>query len=221
MVGAINPNASQSIAMQIHLAKTADYMLLPGEPFPAEGIASLSSLAATATTATETATVTSTPTPTPPSTSETAVTTPQHHSSGLSTGAIAGVAVGSAVGAIAIAGLFFLLWRNKSLKQDLNRQNASTPYRGWSDADNVSPAAFAANQSFATSNRHNSQLPAYQSVGLGMSDMPKPDDEDGFQGGDRGRTPERTSMSPQRRFTEQDQQYRSAYQAMAPQQLQR
>ncbi|TIA27952.1 hypothetical protein D6C78_10962 [Aureobasidium pullulans] len=44
MVGVINPNSSTSISVQKRLAKHSDYMLQPGEGFPSEASASLSSV---------------------------------------------------------------------------------------------------------------------------------------------------------------------------------
>lgn len=104
MVGVINPNSSVSPSVQKDLAKRSDYMLEPGEDFPAEASASLSSISASATpTAGTSSTATSTPTPTPVATH-----------SGLSSGAIAGIAIGGAAVFILGAALFFWVARSCS-----------------------------------------------------------------------------------------------------------
>lgn len=123
MVGGINLNASTPISNQIGLARQADYMLLPGEPFPSEAEqASLASLAAKATTATFT--VTATGGGHSHSGSAGAYSGDKHYDeeSGLSTGATAGIAVGAAVVALAGAGLLLLLLRTRKLKKKLDAQ---------------------------------------------------------------------------------------------------
>ncbi|KAF2221363.1 hypothetical protein BDZ85DRAFT_169882, partial [Elsinoe ampelina] len=86
MVGAINPNSSAQVSEQQNLARAANYMLQPGEPFPAEASSSMSSLATSTPTAPPvvSSTPTSSPTPTPAPTSSPA----------LFKGAIAGIAIG-------------------------------------------------------------------------------------------------------------------------------
>ena len=127
MVGAINANGSTSVSRQIALANEADYVLLPGEPFPDERMSSASEIAQTATVETVIGAPTSDSADAESSDEAAAAS---HHSSGLSGGAIAGIVVG-AVAAIAIlAGLFFLLGRTKSMKKrldekDNNAQNAA------------------------------------------------------------------------------------------------
>lgn len=83
MVGAINPNATQTFAAQQAAAMSAPYMLVPGQPFPAEG----------------------TPAPSP-----SLSPAPTTH---LGAGAIAGIAVGAVAGIALLAALCFLLGRNK------------------------------------------------------------------------------------------------------------
>jgi len=122
MVGVINPNASTSIDTQITLANKADYMLEPGESLPAGISASIASLAATAT---QTLTVTATPTTSPTSSatsSSPSSTSNSSHSSGLSGGAIAGIAIGAAAVAGIAAALFFLIGRNRTLKEQVDKQ---------------------------------------------------------------------------------------------------
>jgi hypothetical protein len=101
-------------------------MLQPGEDFPDEGgPSSSSSISASPTTHYES---TSTPTSTP---TTVAVATPTQtpepaKKSGLSAGAIAGIAVGGAAVLIIVIALFYLLGRNKSLRQ-MTRRTGTTP----------------------------------------------------------------------------------------------
>lgn len=119
MVGVINPNSSNQITEQIKLAHQANLMLQPGEAFPNEGIASSASALASTATATVTATPTSSPT---------ASSTPAASSKKLSSGAIAGIAVG-AVAVLAIAGaLFYLFGRNRRLKERITQRDSTMPH---------------------------------------------------------------------------------------------
>ncbi|KAI9657149.1 MAG: hypothetical protein M1821_003315 [Bathelium mastoideum] len=111
MVGVINPNSSQVLATQKALAKSSDYMLEPGQPFPQEAASSISSIAATAT-ATVTAAFTE-------GTQGSEPMTMTNSHSGLSGGAIAGIVVGVLAVLLLAAALFFYLGRAKSLKQAL------------------------------------------------------------------------------------------------------
>ncbi|KAL7268894.1 hypothetical protein RUND412_008463 [Rhizina undulata] len=89
MVGIINPNASTPIAALIKAASQASYDLSPGESFPTEGTSTSSS-----------------------SSSSSASNT--SHGVTLSTGAIAGIAIGGAA-ALALFGLlFFFVGRKKA-----------------------------------------------------------------------------------------------------------
>jgi len=151
MVGVINPNSSTSLDTQIELAKQADYMLEPGEAFASEASASISSLAATATTAVLTVTATNSLSPTLSGSSSS--NNHQHQSSaGLSTGAIVGIAIGAAAAALCVAALFFMMGRQKSLKEEVARHRAAAP----------SPALIAPFMMTEAQSRHASQLPAYQ-----------------------------------------------------------
>lgn len=108
MVGAINANSTQTLALQIEAAERADYQLEVGDPVPNEA----------------TSTILNAPT-----------STPTHSSSGgshLSGGAIAGIVVGGVAFLVVCAALFFYVGRSKSLKEVLKRQDrnangASTP----------------------------------------------------------------------------------------------
>ncbi|RMZ67089.1 extracellular serine-rich [Pyrenophora seminiperda CCB06] len=109
MVGVINPNSTQTLAAQVQAAAKADFQIAPGQPIPAEASSILSN----------------------PSTS-TPTSTSAPHSGGsgggshtLSTGAIAGIAVGGAAFIILCAALFFFVGRSKTLKETIRRQDAT------------------------------------------------------------------------------------------------
>jgi hypothetical protein len=108
MVGAINPNSTQTLASQVHAAAMADYELLPGEPIPKEGASSSS-------TSSPTSTPTESSAPPPPSSNQ--------GEDKLSTGAIVGIAIGVAAFIIACAALFFFVGRHGKLKEMVNRHN--------------------------------------------------------------------------------------------------
>lgn len=102
MVGAINPNSTQTLASQIQAAKNADFQLAVGDPVPNEATSS----------------ILNGPTSTPESSS----------SSGgvhLSGGAIAGIVVGGVAFLAICAALFFFVGRSKSLKEVIKRQDAN------------------------------------------------------------------------------------------------
>jgi plastocyanin len=123
MLGAINPIAETPVLTQMALAKEADYQRLPGQDLPQEAFLSLSSLAQSATTVTVTAGQTSMPVSTTSaaaaSTSTTAATAPVPSHSGLTTGAIAGIAVGGVIILALAAGLFYFFGRSKTLKEQV------------------------------------------------------------------------------------------------------
>lgn len=157
MLGVINANSTGQVLQQQALAKQADYMLEPGQPFPNEEVAaSMSSLAASMTTETLTATATVTAAATTSAVAPDTHTS-SHHSSGLSPGAIAGIAIGAAAVLALAAALFFFLGRTKSLKNAL-RNNPSSP--STSSRPNDAPVMGSPGTSYG--NPHNSQLPAYQ-----------------------------------------------------------
>lgn len=169
MVGGINLNSSTPISNQIGLARKADYMLLPGQPFPNEDQqASLASLAAKATTSTFT--ITATPSSeSSPAASSTSASADDNHDHGLSAGATAGIAVGSAIAALAGAGLLFLLLRTRSLKKRLDAQQ---------DAQNR-PPPMGYGPPWGYQHRTMSQLPPYEA-----GQEYKPPDGEGYAGGD-------------------------------------
>lgn len=106
MVGAINPNSTQTLASQVQAAAQADFQIAPGQPIPAEASSTLSSYSGA--------------TGTPPPSNYNA----NHSSSTLSGGAIAGIVVGSVAFLVICAALFFFVGRSKSLKETLKQQNA-------------------------------------------------------------------------------------------------
>lgn len=179
MVGVINADSSTSIVTQIALAKGADYMLEPGEPFPDEAQTLMASMAASAT-ATVTVTPSSTPTPTPTVTSSSDSSgnndndndDSHHHksSNALSPGAIAGIAIGAAAIALMAAALFFYFGRTKSLKEALESHQHVPQYAP--EPMQASGGGFyqAASRDHS---RHNSNLPPYAGFG-----SPKPEDKE-------------------------------------------
>ncbi|KAF1990915.1 hypothetical protein K402DRAFT_389816 [Aulographum hederae CBS 113979] len=122
MVGVINPNATTSLEQHKQAARDSAYMLQPGEAFPAEADPSSANPSATATSAGSAASSTSSGAPAPTgSGSSDAQEGSSHH--GLSTGAIAGIAIGGAAVLLLAAAVFFMMGRNKSLKDTLHRQS--------------------------------------------------------------------------------------------------
>ena len=197
MVGGINLNATTPLSNQIGLAREADYMLLPGEPFPNEQQqASMASLAATATTATFTVTSTPSDGSGQYGGSYNDGHDDNHHAeggAGLSSGAIAGIAVGAAVGAAAAVGLIWLLLRTRKLKKRLDQQQiqSNQPPMG-PQSPMYGHGGYPPHQS-----RQVSGLPPYQSHAVG-ADMYKPPDHEGYAASDvpsRGMSPHH-SVSP-------------------------
>jgi hypothetical protein len=111
-------NATTSLAIQKQLAKDASYMLQPGQYFPPEASASISLLGASAT---------SDPVSHPTSTTS-ATPTPVSSHSGLSSGAIAGVAVCAAAVFVLAAALFFFIGRSrKAYSPEVRQSSQFTP----------------------------------------------------------------------------------------------
>jgi hypothetical protein len=107
MVGVINPNDTWTLAKQVEAARTADFMVAPGDKIPSEASSTLSmpSSMATATQAPE--------------------SSHDDHPHKLSGGAIAGIVVGAVAFLVICAALFFYVGRTKSLKEVLKRQDAT------------------------------------------------------------------------------------------------
>lgn len=117
MVGVVNPNATTSLQNQKQLAKDSSFMLTPGQPWPDEAEDPFT------TTAGSTPTATSTPSnPTANATGvSTSASTSSHHSS-LSTGAIAGIAIGATAVALAAAALLYICGRQSRRHTAINQQ---------------------------------------------------------------------------------------------------
>jgi hypothetical protein len=122
MVGAINPNATTSLVTQRELAMKSTFMLEPGEPWPSEGAAdpfTTTATAAVTTVATSTAT-------SQPNYTELAGETKKSHT--LSTGAIAGIAIGGVAIALIVAALLYLCGRrSRRNKHELLAQHPYSP----------------------------------------------------------------------------------------------
>ncbi|EXJ60056.1 hypothetical protein A1O7_04205 [Cladophialophora yegresii CBS 114405] len=134
MVGVINPNASVSLDTHKQYAADADFALLPGEPWPDEHDPSVTTSTSTATaiyTTSMTATMSSTPTTSGSASGATATPESHAHQSTLSTGAIAGIAVGGAAVVLAAAALIFFCGR-RSRRRARNEQPTAptTPAMG-------------------------------------------------------------------------------------------
>ncbi|KAJ5787622.1 Cupredoxin [Penicillium paradoxum] len=102
MVGAINPNSSQTWNTQYQKALVYPYMLVPGESPPPEGEDSKSN-----------------------DDSESGSSQESHHS-GLSKGAIAGIAVAAVVFVGILIALFFVLGRNRVYSQWMSSEDGRT-----------------------------------------------------------------------------------------------
>ena len=112
MMGVINPNASESLQVQRDSVTNSSIMLQPGQAWPAEG----SSTILPTTTVTSAPTSASTPYSQPAATTSAAATASSHKSS-LSTGAIAGIAIGGAAVLIAAGVLIWWCGRQSRRKQ--------------------------------------------------------------------------------------------------------
>jgi hypothetical protein len=183
MIGGINLDASTPISNQIGLARKQDILKIPGDPYLNESQQmSINELIATATQSVFTVT----------DTTETISSEyPQygighdgesgdksydeHH--GLSTGAVAGIAVGSAVFALVAVGLLWLLLKTRSLKKRLDEQQAA---QNRPDPGMQSPMAGYGQPWPSYQSRQMSQLPPYS----GGVDMYKPPDSEGYPGSD-------------------------------------
>jgi hypothetical protein len=109
MVGVINPSNNQTIIVQKQYAENSTFMLEPGEAWPLE-----STPDPFTTSASPTPTPTPTRTPTSISSSTPTVTVAPvsvNHSSALSSGGIAGIAIGAAAVAVLAAALLYLCGR--------------------------------------------------------------------------------------------------------------
>jgi len=137
-------NASVSLASQKQAAADSKYMLQPGEDFPSEGSPSSSATIST--------TATSASSATPTSAATTAAATASHQ--GLSSGAIAGIVIGSSAVVLMAAALFFLLGRQKTLDDVIKRESfvtASNDSRGHGGAGVGGPNGYVASPGIISS----------------------------------------------------------------------
>ena len=124
MVGAINPNATQTVAEQKQLAKAANYMLQPGEPWPSESTPDPFTTSGPSPTATSEA---------PSSSPAAASGTVEHRHVKISGGTIAGIVVGGVAALILVGALFYLCGRNRTLSDRLGKN------RGQEQATHIDP----------------------------------------------------------------------------------
>lgn len=117
MVGAINPNSTQTLDGQIRAARKADFQVAPGEAIPKEASSTL--------------------VVPPASSSPVFSTTSDHYPSRLSGGAIAGIVFGGIAFLAICAGMLFYIARSKTIDGDAGRREASaTP-----NPSNVGPSS--------------------------------------------------------------------------------
>ncbi|KAF2755637.1 hypothetical protein EJ05DRAFT_513122 [Pseudovirgaria hyperparasitica] len=130
MVGVINPNSSVSLQRQKQLAGEAQFVMQPGEPFPAEASSTLASL-------------TDAPTNAPTGSTNGGTT---NHSHGLSGGAIAGIVIGAVAVLLLAAALFFYMGRSKGYRFAHKRgDTAAAPpmsHYGGGGAGGAAPAPY-------------------------------------------------------------------------------
>ncbi|RDL34599.1 uncharacterized protein BP5553_07727 [Venustampulla echinocandica] len=108
MIGAINPNSTQTLDIQEDFARNSTLAFSPGENFPAE----------VAPSSTQTSSVTSSASGSPTSTSTpTAAAAASESKPPLSGGAIAGITIGGAAVALMAGALFYMCGRQQILKE--------------------------------------------------------------------------------------------------------
>lgn len=120
MVGVINPNDTETFAIQQAYAKNSTLMLSPGEYFPKETAQS------TSTTASATSSSTSSAISTPTSSSSTPTPAPSSKPA-LSGGAIAGVAIGGLAVLLIGAALLYLCGRQKTMGEIIRHSHYAPP----------------------------------------------------------------------------------------------
>ncbi|KUJ22417.1 uncharacterized protein LY89DRAFT_714223 [Mollisia scopiformis] len=117
MVGVINPNSTETFAIQQAYAKNSTLMFSPGQYFPAE------TLSTTATTATATSSSTASSTAKPTSTSLPVASS----SPSLSGGAIAGIAIGAFSVLVIGAALIYLCGRQRTMGEIIRNSHYPPP----------------------------------------------------------------------------------------------
>jgi hypothetical protein len=131
MIGVINPNATQSFAAQMAYAENVTYQLAPGEPFPSE-------------------TPTGLPRPTSTSGSNSGGgdggdSDGGGGGGGLSTGAIAGIAIGAAAVLIIAAALIYLCGRRGGFEKAYRKSGLPGFGAGTAAGGSASPHMVEAN----------------------------------------------------------------------------
>ncbi|ERF73383.1 hypothetical protein EPUS_07217 [Endocarpon pusillum Z07020] len=122
MVGVINPNATTSLEVHREAAEESSFMLQPGQNFPDE---SVPPDATGTSSSSSSASPTASPTAAPASTTTAAAAAATPHS-GLSPGAIAGIAIGAAAVLLMAAVLVYLCGRNRALSDIIRPKHYST-----------------------------------------------------------------------------------------------
>ena len=121
MVGVVNPNSTFTYDTQLAFALNATVEFSPLESFPVEALPTRST---TTTSGTATATTST-------SSSPAATTAAASHSSKLSSGAIAGIAIGAAVVVLLAGALIYMCGRQKSLGELLRHTQHPPPQHGY------------------------------------------------------------------------------------------
>ncbi|KAF2710874.1 hypothetical protein K504DRAFT_465910 [Pleomassaria siparia CBS 279.74] len=109
MIGVINPNSTQTLALQLEALKTATLMVVPGDPMPKE----------------ESTPSGSSPSPSASSTSQANVDAQHNIKWRLSKEDIIGIVVGIILLIAICAALFYFVGRARSLKQGLRTKDAA------------------------------------------------------------------------------------------------
>ena len=116
MIGVVNPNANETLDLQLQYLSNATLMLVPGENFPTEGASStLATATATSTSAAATSTSSSSP------------SGGASNSPSLNAGQIAGVAIGGAALLLLAAALIYLCGRRGGLDKAYRRSGQMYP----------------------------------------------------------------------------------------------
>lgn len=121
MVGVINPNSTQTLAIQQAFAQNATIAISPGENSPAEGPSPSS-------TSSITSTATASPTSAPAS----------HSHPALTSSAIAGIAIGGAAVLLLLAAVVYLCGRQKTIGEILRRNHHVPPPSYMSEPGHIS-----------------------------------------------------------------------------------
>lgn len=157
MVGVINPNSTQTLEKQLEYANDATYQLMPGEPFPSE---------------------TPVPTPTPGAGPPDEDNDSNGGGSGLSTGAIAGIAIGGAAVLILGAVVVYLCGRRGGFDKAYRR--SGVPGAGNGAAATAAATAGAAGAGANVDNRSPNMVEANYPKSPGQTTLssygsPQPD----------------------------------------------